>query len=100
MLFRSSHQVKDLIDKLEDAVKDIKELVIEFRTKASRQRERRGNKVIKELRTFFSNSNPIALRIEMSGKIEEVRKKLDDIAKDNRDFKVKVIPEHEASSSS
>ena len=36
----------------------------------------------------------------MSGKIEAVRKKLDDIAKDNRDFKVKVIPEHEASSSS
>ena len=94
-----SHQVKDLIDKLEDAVKEIKELVIEFRTKASRQRERRGNKVIKEVRTFFSNSNPIALRYEMSGKIEAVRKKLDDIAKDNRDFKVKVIPEHEASSS-
>ena len=36
----------------------------------------------------------------MSGKIEAVRKKLDDIAKDNRDFKVKVIQEHEASSSS
>ena len=39
-----SHQVKDLIDKLEDAVKEIKELVIEFRTKALRQRERRGTK--------------------------------------------------------
>ena len=31
-----SHQVKDLIDKLEDAIKEIKELVIEFRTKALR----------------------------------------------------------------
>ena len=74
--------------------------MIEFNTKASQQRARRGNEVIKEVRTFFLNSNPIALRYEMSGKIEAVRKKLDDIAKDNRDFKVKVIPEHEASSSS
>ena len=31
-----SHQVRDLINKLEDAVKEIKELVIEFRTKALR----------------------------------------------------------------
>ena len=36
----------------------------------------------------------------MSGKIEAVRKKLDDKAKDNRDFKVKLIQEYEASSSS
>ena len=89
-----------MIHKLEDAVKEIEELLIEFNTKASRQRARRGNRIIKEVRTFFSNSNPIALRFEMSGKIEAVRKKLDDIAKDNRDFKVKVIQEHEASSSS
>ena len=51
------------------------------------------------MRTFFSNSNPVALRFEMSGKIDAVRKKLSDIAMDNKDFKLKVIPieKHDAS---
>ena len=64
----------------------------EFFTEASWRRAKSGNKIKKEVRTFFSSSNPVAFRLEMSGKIKAMRKKLDAIAKENRDFNLKVSP--------
>ena len=51
-----------------------------------------GNKIKKEVRTFFSSSNQVAFRFEMSGKIKAMGKKLDAVAKENRDFNLKVSP--------
>ncbi|XP_075675202.1 disease resistance protein RGA2-like [Castanea sativa] len=87
-----NHQVRDWLEKLKDVVYDADDLLGEFFTEASRRRAMSGNKIKKEVRTFFSSSNQVAFRIEMSGKIKAMRKKLDAIAKENRDFNLKVSP--------
>ena len=51
-----------------------------------------GNKIKMEVRTFFSSSIQVAFRIEMSGKIKAMGKKLDAVAKENRDFNLKASP--------
>ncbi|XP_075673578.1 disease resistance protein RGA2-like [Castanea sativa] len=87
-----NHQVRDWLEKLKDVVYDADDLLGEFFTEALRRRAMSGNKIKKEVRTFFSSSNQLAFRIEMSGKIKAMRKKLDAIAKENRDFNLKVSP--------
>uniref|UniRef100_A0A2N9ENQ5 NB-ARC domain-containing protein n=1 Tax=Fagus sylvatica TaxID=28930 RepID=A0A2N9ENQ5_FAGSY len=89
-----NHQVRDWLEKLKDAVYEADDLLSEFSTEASRRRAMSGNKITKEVRTFFSKSNQFAFRHEMSGKIKAMRKKLDAIAKENKDFDLKVsLPE-------
>jgi hypothetical protein len=89
-----NHQVRDWLEKLKDAVYEADDLLSEFSTEASRRRAMSGNKITKEVRTFFSKSNQVAFRHEMSRKIKAMRKKLDAIAKENRDFNLKVhLPE-------
>jgi hypothetical protein len=89
-----NHQVRDWLEKLKDAIYEADDLLSEFSTEASRRRAMSGNKITKEVRTFFSKSNQLAFRREMSGKIKAMRKKLDAIAKENRDFNLKVhLPE-------
>ncbi|KAM4099291.1 hypothetical protein ACJW30_07G146800 [Castanea mollissima] len=87
-----NHQVRDWLEKLKDVVYDADDLLGEFFTEASRRRAMSGNKIKKEVRTFFSSSNQVAFRIEMSGKIKAMRKKLDAITKENRDFNLKASP--------
>ncbi|KAF3955478.1 hypothetical protein CMV_019309 [Castanea mollissima] len=87
-----NHQVKDWLEKLKDVVYDADDLLGEFFTEASRRRAMSGTKFNKKVRTFFSSENQVAFRIEMSGKIKAMRKKLDAIAKENRDFNLKVSP--------
>ena len=87
-----NHQVRDWLEKLKDVVYDADDLLGEFFTEASRRRAKSGNKIKKEVRTFFSSSNQVAFRFEMSGKIKAMRKKLDAVAKENRDFNLKVSP--------
>ena len=86
-----NHQDRDWLRKLKDVVYDANDLLGEFFTEALRRRAMSGNKIKKEVRTFFSSSNQVAFRIEMSGKIKAMRKKLDAIAKENRDFNLKVV---------
>uniref|UniRef100_A0A2N9HZQ9 Uncharacterized protein n=1 Tax=Fagus sylvatica TaxID=28930 RepID=A0A2N9HZQ9_FAGSY len=89
-----SNQVRDWLEKLKDAIYEADDLLSEFSTEASRRRAMSGNKITKEVRTFFSKSNQVAFRHEMSCKIKAMRKKLDAIAKENRDFNLKVhLPE-------
>uniref|UniRef100_A0A2N9J4C1 Uncharacterized protein n=1 Tax=Fagus sylvatica TaxID=28930 RepID=A0A2N9J4C1_FAGSY len=89
-----SNQVRDWLEKLKDAIYEADDLLSEFSTEASRRRAMSGNKITKEVRTFFSKSNQLAFRHEMSCKIKAMRKKLDAIAKENRDFNLKVhLPE-------
>uniref|UniRef100_A0A2N9J439 Uncharacterized protein n=1 Tax=Fagus sylvatica TaxID=28930 RepID=A0A2N9J439_FAGSY len=89
-----SNQVRDWLEKLKDAIYEADDLLSKFSTKASRQRAMSGNKIAKEVRTFFSKSNQVAFRREISSEIKAMRKKLDAIAKENRDFNLKVsLPE-------
>jgi hypothetical protein len=84
-----NHQVRDWLEKLRDAVYDADDLLGEFSTEAMRRSTVSGNKIAKEVRTFFSSSNQVAFRLEMIHKIKTMRKKLDAIAKDRKKFHLK-----------
>uniref|UniRef100_A0A2N9IQY7 Uncharacterized protein n=1 Tax=Fagus sylvatica TaxID=28930 RepID=A0A2N9IQY7_FAGSY len=84
-----NHQVRDWLEKLKDAVYDADDLLGEFSTEAMRRSTVSGNKIAKEVRTFFSSSNQVAFRLDMSRKIKARRKKLDAIAEDRKKFHLK-----------
>ena len=81
-----NHQGKDWLEKLNDAVYDADDLLSEFSTEATRRSMVRGDKVVKEVRTCFSCSNPLAFRYKMSRKIKAMRQKLNAIAEDKNKF--------------
>ena len=83
------HQVKEWLEKLNDAVFDADDLLSEFSTEAMRRRAVSGNIVTKEVRTFFSKSNQLAFRGKMSRKIKAMRQKLNAIAEDRKLFHLK-----------
>ena len=85
-----NHQVREWLEKLKDAVYDADDLLSEFSTEATRRSMVRGNKVVKEVRTCFSCSNPLAFRYKMSRKIKAMRQKLNAIAEDKNNFNLKV----------
>ncbi|XP_075645834.1 putative disease resistance protein RGA1 [Castanea sativa] len=82
------HQVKDWLQKLNDAVYDADDLLSEFSTEAMRRRSGSKNKATKEARTFFSKSNQLAFRGKMSSKIKAMRQKLNAIAEDRKNFRL------------
>ena len=82
------HQVKDWLQKLNDAVYEADDLLSEFSTEAMRRRAVNGDKVTKEVRTFFSKSNQLAFRGKMSSKIKAMRQKLNAIAEDRKNFRL------------
>ncbi|KAF2319478.1 hypothetical protein GH714_016204 [Hevea brasiliensis] len=51
-----------------------------------------GNKMVKEVRLFFSSSNPFVYGLKMAHKIENVRSKLDEIAASKK-FHLDKLPE-------
>ncbi|KAM4072981.1 hypothetical protein ACB094_11G181300 [Castanea mollissima] len=79
-----NHQVKDWLEKLNDAVYDADDLFSEFYTEATRRSMVSGNKVVKEVRTFFSKSNQLAFRCKISRKIKAMRQKLNEIAEEEK----------------
>ncbi|KAL4601032.1 hypothetical protein ACB092_11G242500 [Castanea dentata] len=83
-----SHQVKDWLEKLKDAVYEADDLFGEFYSEALRQGGMSGN-ITKKVRNFLSTSNPLVLRQEMSGKINAMKQKLNAIAEDRKLFHLK-----------
>ncbi|XP_030943684.1 putative disease resistance protein RGA1 [Quercus lobata] len=80
-----SHQVKDWLLKLRDAVFDADDLLSEFSTHVLQQKV-----MDSEVSTFFSSSNQVAFGLKMAPKIKAMRRRLDDIAKDRKNFKLKL----------
>ncbi|KAL4601130.1 hypothetical protein ACB092_11G250000 [Castanea dentata] len=85
-----NNQVKHWLEKLNDAIYEADDLFSEFYTEATRRSLVSGNKVVKEVRTCFSCSNPLAFRYKMSRKIKAMRQKLNAIAEDKNKFNLKV----------
>ncbi|XP_050284803.1 putative disease resistance protein RGA3 isoform X1 [Quercus robur] len=84
-----NNQVKHWLEKLNDAVYDADDLLSEFSTEATRRSMVSGNKLTKEVRTFFSKSNQLAFRGKMSRKIKAMRQKLNAIAEVREKFHLK-----------
>nr|XP_023916228.1 putative disease resistance protein RGA3 [Quercus suber] len=83
-----SHQDKDWLEKLKDAVYEVDDLLDEFYTEALQQGGTSGN-IPKEVRNFLSTPNRLVLSQEMSGKINAMKQKLNAIAEDRKLFHLK-----------
>uniref|UniRef100_A0A2N9J2T6 Rx N-terminal domain-containing protein n=1 Tax=Fagus sylvatica TaxID=28930 RepID=A0A2N9J2T6_FAGSY len=83
-----NHQVRDWLEKLKDAVYEADDLLSEFLTEALRRGGTSEN-IAKKVRGFFSSSNPLVFRYDMSCKIKAMRQKLNAIAEDRKKFHLK-----------
>ncbi|KAF3438108.1 hypothetical protein FNV43_RR20864 [Rhamnella rubrinervis] len=78
--------VRNLLERLEDAVYEADDLADEFSTEALRRQviTAGNNKMAKKVRTFFSSSNQLVFRYKMSRKIKDIRNKLEGVVADKR----------------
>ncbi|KAK4591948.1 hypothetical protein RGQ29_016427 [Quercus rubra] len=83
-----SHQVKDWLEKLKDAVYEVDDLLGEFFAEALRQGGTSEN-IAKKVRYLFSTPNRLVLRKEMSDKINAMKQKLNALAEDRKLFHLK-----------
>ncbi|KAJ9129070.1 hypothetical protein P3X46_034163 [Hevea brasiliensis] len=90
--YSQSHQVKVWVDSLKEAFYDADDLLDEFSTDVLLKQMMTGNKMLKEVRLFFSSSNPFVYGLKMAHKIEKVRSKLDEIA-EHKKFHLDKLPE-------
>lgn len=81
-----SQQVKDWLEKLDDVLSDMDDILDDFMTEDLRRKVEIGESRSKEVRNFFSSSNPVAFRVKMSRKIKKLRERLEDIAADRRNY--------------
>ncbi|RWR93015.1 putative disease resistance protein RGA4 [Cinnamomum micranthum f. kanehirae] len=82
--------VKDWLEKLKGAAYDAEDLVDEFIFEARRRKVVNQQGLPKKVRNFCSLSNPLAFRLKMAHKMQELRKRFDGIAKERNDFHFKV----------
>ncbi|XP_050210269.1 putative disease resistance protein RGA3 isoform X2 [Mercurialis annua] len=80
-----SNQVKNWVKLLREAFYDADDLVDEFSTMASQKQVMSGNRMLKEVRLFFSSSNQFTYARKIAYKVKKMRSKLDAIAA-NRNF--------------
>ncbi|XP_060670309.1 putative disease resistance protein RGA4 isoform X2 [Ziziphus jujuba] len=78
-----NHKIKHWLERLEDAVDDVDNLVDEFQTEALGRQVMTGNEITKKVRVFFSSSNQIAFHVKMSRKLEKIKETLKDIKEDS-----------------
>ncbi|XP_021719336.1 putative disease resistance protein RGA1 [Chenopodium quinoa] len=74
------------IQELKDAVYDADDLLDEFVTLAEQKQHLKGGEVSKKARLFFSRFNPLVVAYNLSRGVKKVRKKLDSVASNHRQF--------------
>lgn len=94
-----SHRVRNWLERLEDVVYHVDDLLDEFSTDQALQQHNvmHRNRSVTKVRTFFSASNQLVSRRKMALKVKKLRKTLDKIAVDRRDFHLEALP-HEIGS--
>ncbi|GMN48632.1 hypothetical protein TIFTF001_017798 [Ficus carica] len=80
-----NHQVRDWLQKLQDAAYYADDLVDEFYTEALQRRVMFWGRMTKKVLTFFSSSNQVAFVLKFDRTIKTVREALNEI-KDGMDF--------------
>ncbi|GAB2272178.1 hypothetical protein Dimus_006998 [Dionaea muscipula] len=78
--------VRGWLEKLRSVVYDADDLFDEFSTMVTRKESMAGSTISKEVRLFFSSSNPAAFAYKMARQVKEIRERLDAIAKDGDQF--------------
>lgn len=81
-----ARNVRDWLEKLQDVLYDFDELLDDFMTEDMRRKVFIKGSKRKEVSNFFSSSNPLAFRVNMSQKVQKLITRLEDIAAGRRDF--------------
>jgi hypothetical protein len=84
------HAVSRWLGRLEDVVYDADDLLDAVSTETLRRDIMTRDKKAKQVRIFFSKSNQLAYRLKMARKIKAIRKRLDAINADRKDFQLEV----------
>ncbi|XP_057990304.1 putative disease resistance protein RGA1 [Hevea brasiliensis] len=79
-------QVKEWLSMLKDAFYDADDLLDELSLKALQKQVMTGTRMAKEVRLFFSSSNPFAYGLKMAHKIKAIRETLAEIAENKKFF--------------
>jgi len=82
--------VRSWLGRLEDAIYDGDDLLDAVSTEALRREIMTRDKKAKQVRIFFSKSNQLAYRLKMARKIKAIRKRLDAINADRKNFQLEV----------
>ncbi|KAJ8623881.1 hypothetical protein MRB53_032411 [Persea americana] len=77
---------KDWLRKLKDVVYDAEDLLDELVVEDRRRKVENQDGMGKKVRNFFSPLNPLCFRFKIAHKIQELRERLDALAKENKDF--------------
>ncbi|XP_056175198.1 putative disease resistance protein RGA1 [Syzygium oleosum] len=79
-----NNQVKLWLKRLKHVLYDVQDLLDDGATEDLRRKVTSGNKMLKEVRVFFSKSNQLAYHLKVANKIQELKKKLDRIKEDRK----------------
>ncbi|PPR88143.1 hypothetical protein GOBAR_AA32551 [Gossypium barbadense] len=82
----TSHLVKYWLEKLKDVLYDADDLLDDFSTETLRKDLMAGNKLMKEVRLFFSSSNHFAYGLKMGQKIKAIKARLASIESEANTF--------------
>ncbi|KAM7481339.1 hypothetical protein LguiB_005922 [Lonicera macranthoides] len=83
---KKNRQVEDWLEKLQDVLYDVDDILDDFMTEDLRRKVVIKRSKWKAVKNFFSSSNALALRITMSRKLKEIRSRLEDIDADRKQF--------------
>ncbi|XP_030446171.2 putative disease resistance protein RGA3 [Syzygium oleosum] len=86
-----NNQVKLWLKRLKDVLYDVQDLLDDVATEDLRWKVTSGNKMSKVVHIFFSKSNQLAYRLKVANKIQELRKKLDQV-KNHRELNLERHP--------
>ncbi|KAM7478137.1 hypothetical protein LguiA_026350 [Lonicera macranthoides] len=85
---KKSRQVEDWLEKLQDVLYDVDDVLDDFMTEDLRRKVVIKGSKRKAAKNFFSSSNSLALRITMSRKLKKIRSRLEDIDADRKQFEL------------
>ncbi|KAL3749250.1 hypothetical protein ACJRO7_010363 [Eucalyptus globulus] len=77
--YYQSHEIQVWLNKMKDALYDAHDVLEEFNIEAMGRKLRGYNEMMKEVRTFFSDSNQLAFKLKMSYKVRAVRERIEAI---------------------
>ncbi|XP_058209375.1 putative disease resistance protein RGA3 [Rhododendron vialii] len=81
-----SEALKEWLKSLTSVTCDVENVLGEFAYEALRKKLEVGNRMRHKVRNFFSSSNPLAFRIKMANRVNNINSLLDEICKEARDM--------------
>ncbi|KAL7225413.1 hypothetical protein ACSBR1_020731 [Camellia fascicularis] len=82
----TNNEVRDWLEKLQDVVYDVDDLLDDLSTHLLLRRLKFQTNLLQKVLIFFSCSNSIAFRLKIGYEVKQIRERLDEIASNKRNF--------------